>query len=480
MTGSGSGPGGPAEWPAPEGEGDEGGPREAPEQTAAAAFAQDPAEHPAQHAEPLWSDTLGAWAGGKRVPHAPLDEASRRGLHLPATLLPAPAGADQPLVFEPALRQFGSAYRAGEPRFPDDESAHAWRRARRTALDLVLASLAAGEWAEHLVLRGGALMSTWFGGVARDPGDLDFVVVPESWGPQSPRTAELFDGLARDAAAACPEDGPVRIDAGGAVAEDIWTYERVPGRRMLLPWTAPGVDGVPGGTVQIDIVFHEPLPVPPERTRLHPLGDGPGCVLWAATPALSLAWKLVWLFTDQFPQGKDLYDAVLLAEGATPGEVTYALLRDTFVPHVEDGQRPGGHRWIDALADALEPRDWGAEYPWLARHAHEYVERLRTALRPVLDEMDAYGPYERWARWTAGVTAEAGRRPPGELGSVLAPLRRGGYDGFLAAVVAVRELRGGANAVPVEQAMEEVMALEQWSFWRDHAEYRRRVPHDLG
>ena len=36
--------------------------------------------------------------------------------------------------------------------------------------------------------------------------------------------------------------------------------------------------------------------------------------VWAVDREMSLAWKLLWLETDMYPQGKDLYDAALLAE----------------------------------------------------------------------------------------------------------------------------------------------------------------------
>ncbi|MFE4336806.1 nucleotidyl transferase AbiEii/AbiGii toxin family protein [Streptomyces sp. NPDC056831] len=148
------------------------------------------------------------------------------------------------------------------------------------------------------MLRGSVLMATWFGGAAREPGDLDFLVVPQYWAMDGPRTSGLFDTIARDAAAVAR--GSLRIDAAGMVTEDIWTYDRVPGRRMLPPWTAPGV---PGGTVQLDVVFNETLPAPAAVNELQPLADGPGCRVLAASPELSLAWKLLWLVTDAYPQG---------------------------------------------------------------------------------------------------------------------------------------------------------------------------------
>ncbi|PYC74957.1 hypothetical protein C7C45_03455 [Micromonospora arborensis] len=45
----------------------------------------------------------------------------------------------------------------------------------------------------------------------------------------------------------------------------------------------------------------------------------------AAPAPLALAWKLLWLATDRYPQGKDLYDAALLAEHTTVTKATSAL-----------------------------------------------------------------------------------------------------------------------------------------------------------
>ncbi|HEX6499845.1 MAG TPA: nucleotidyl transferase AbiEii/AbiGii toxin family protein [Micromonosporaceae bacterium] len=91
----------------------------------------------------------------------------------------------------------------------------------------------------------------------------------------------------------------------------IWTYERADGRRLAIPFSTADA---PDGHMQTDIVFGERVPLPPEVLRL-PGIDQP---LLAAPAALALAWKLLWLATDTYPQGKDLYDAVLLAEHTPP------------------------------------------------------------------------------------------------------------------------------------------------------------------
>ncbi|MEL5954037.1 nucleotidyl transferase AbiEii/AbiGii toxin family protein [Streptomyces sp. CLV115] len=452
----------------------------------------------------------GLWTGTPHVPHEPLDEETRRNSDLPGTLLPAPAGMDHPLIFEPALKQFANAYRAGEPVFGEgrEDVGRAWHRARRTALDTVLASVAGGPWGGHLVLRGSVLMATWFGETARDPGDLDFLFVPRDWAMDDPRSAGLFETIARDAAEAAAARDSVRIDAAGLVTEDIWTYDRVPGRRLLLPWTA---DGVPGGTVQLDVVFNETLPSPAVLTELQPLGDGPGCRMPAVSPELSLAWKLLWLVTDAYPQGKDLYDAVLLAERTPPG---YELVREAFVLGGTEGLRPPGAWWLNGFGVQTEWEHFTAEHPWVTESAASYCGRLAKALAPLLegaerqggddatnvtpgadgsdavdgvdavdriDEVDSEvsGRYRLWARWLEPLvesTRTAAREDPA---SALGFLDEGGQDGLTAAVVVVREI-AGTRHLGLADALAAVLSHQaSWRYWREHPEACERVLDEL-
>ncbi|MEU0627978.1 nucleotidyl transferase AbiEii/AbiGii toxin family protein [Streptomyces sp. NPDC005989] len=424
----------------------------------------------------LWSET-------SQVPHAPLDEETRRRSNLPDTLLPAPDGMNHPLIFEPALKQFANAYRSGEPLFGEDreEVGRAWHRARRTVLDTVLASVADGPWGDHLVLRGSVLMATWFGEAARDPGDLDFLFVPRDWGMDDPRATGLFDAIARDAAAAAAAHGSVRIDAAGLVTEDIWTYDRVPGRRMLLPWTA---DGVPGGTVQLDVVFNEVLPSPAVLTELQPLGDGPGCRVQAVSPELSLAWKLLWLITDAYPQGKDLYDAVLLAERTLP---SYELVREAFVLGGTEGLRPVGSWWLNELG-VTDWEHFTTEHPWVTESATSYRERLTRALAPLLEtaerpdraDSDVSDQYRQWARWLQPLVESTRAAAAEDPAAVLGFLAEGGWDGLKAAVVVVREISGPRRLGPAE-ALASVLSHESsWRYWRNHPEACDRALDELG
>jgi hypothetical protein len=133
---------------------------------------------------------------------------------------------------------------------------------------------------------------------------------------------------------------------------------------------------LPGGSVQADVVFGEEVPDPPVAVPV-PAADG-GCVsTWAASAAQSLAWKLLWLDTDMHPQGKDLYDAVLLAERS---RLSRELLERTFAAAGQVGlpETAGDmvRRW---------PVDWDnfvLESPWVAGTAAEWRERLIEALEP--------------------------------------------------------------------------------------------------
>lgn len=287
---------------------------------------------------------------------------------MPRTYVGVP-GAEVTPVFDPALKHYQDAFRAADPRFSDEEAGRRWREARAAALEQVVRAVARSRWAGGLVLRGSMLLRAWYGEAARDPGDLDFVVVPEHRGIGDAETGRMFAGIARAA-----EEGPVPIDASGARTDDIWTYDRVPGRRLVLPWDAGG--GM-SGAVQLDFTFGERLPLPPEPTRVA------GVEIPAATPELSLAWKLQWLLTDAYPQGKDLYDAVVLSERTT---VSHRLLKELAVSVL-----PGyASTPLSSAAFDLANADW--EDPDLPPSRDALIARLTTAIDVIcaepLDEPD--------------------------------------------------------------------------------------------
>ncbi len=396
----------------------------------------------------------------------PLTETIRAQNQIPKTLHPLQVeGAVQRPIFDPSLKQYANAYRAGDPRFADESTGRAWYAARRTAMDLVLAAIAGSEWVDSLVLRGSVLLKAWFPGDAREPGDLDFVVTPADWTLEEPSTDAMINGIARAAQAVSEAEGggTVRFDAAGATSDDIWTYERVPGRRLVLPWTAPGL---PGGIVQLDFVFGEHLPAEPEPT-LVPAADGsPGALVTAASPELSLAWKLMWLISDSYPQGKDLYDAVLLAEH-TP--LRYSLLRDVFL-HVEPQQAmiTVEPRHITDLQRSVGWGHFVAEFPDLADRETEYVQRLAAALGPTFHTAGPLGAgpgsYQRRVAWLEPWTDRYRATLLGsDLPTVLKKMAAK-HTPITAAVVIIRELLGPENT-SIEQTYETVVEHPDWQQW---------------
>jgi hypothetical protein len=154
--------------------------------------------------------------------------------------------------------------------------------------------------------------------------------------------------------------------------ENIWTYEKAPGKRIVFAWES---DSIPvGGTVQMDIVFGEQIPDATVFTDIQ-LGSQAVISCRTASRAQSLAWKLLWLETDTHPMGKDLYDAVLLAE-STP--VSMDLIRATF----EDA----GERWCnpaDLHKHGIEWDPFLLEYPHVVGTVDDWIMRLVRALKPL-------------------------------------------------------------------------------------------------
>ncbi|WP_106397008.1 nucleotidyl transferase AbiEii/AbiGii toxin family protein [Actinocorallia populi] len=335
----------------------------------------------------------GPWPADSRVPGTPPDEATRAEMELPRTLRPVP-GEDvlQRPVFDPALKHYARAMKAGDPAFAHRDAAVRWYAARDAAFGHVLEAVAESEWADHLVLRGSVLLASWFGAGARPPGDLDFVVVPRNWKLEDERTDRMLADLARLAERVSRSGaGDVLLSADEAVSDEIWTYDRVPGRRLVLPWRA---EGVPAGSVQLDFVFGERLAEPPSPTLLH-RSEGEPLTLLAATPEQSLAWKVLWLVEDMYPRAKDLYDAMLLAEAVT---VDARLLHRTFT--AADDRYATHPPSFQDLLEAVRYIDWeefSAEYPEAPPVADPGAERLLDALLPAFAEPlePAEAQYER-------------------------------------------------------------------------------------
>ncbi|GAA1981278.1 nucleotidyl transferase AbiEii/AbiGii toxin family protein [Catenulispora subtropica] len=404
----------------------------------------------------------GWWRLGKtpQVPSTPLTEGIRRGNHYPATITTVAAGdVTQHLVFDPSMKQHEVALRASEPQFADRTQGARWYAARRTATAAVLSAVADSEFSNHLVLRGSILLKTWFGEAAREPGDLDFVIDSDHWKLTDPRTDRLFDEIARGADDASRRDDVVRIDASAALSDEIWTYDRVPGRRLVLPFKA---DGCPEGSIQLDFVFGELLPEPPQPIEIAADGGDP-VILLAATPELSLAWKLLWLASDMYPQAKDLYDAVLLAE-STP--LRYELLQKTFV--AADGHYCGQPVTMETLRTEIDSVDWTAlraDYPHWELSEDALRQRLLAAVGPTFADTDIRGTdYQQRVRWLTPLI-ERCRRIRSEAGieKMHAAMISSGAR-FIEAIVIAREVDGAEN-ISIEDAADRVLATQTWQEW---------------
>jgi hypothetical protein len=279
--------------------------------------------------------------------------------------------ADRPHVFDPALKHFSSGLLPEEPKFATPEELAAWRALQRHVMSHVLSCIADSPAAQHLVLRGSALLCAWFPETARPPKDLDFVVVPDTLSIKDPRASELLESVV--VAVTGRECEGVELRRDEVAQDDIWTYDRVPGTRLVFRWTVPGM---PWGATQLDFVFGERLPMAYQVANVT-LAPGRHARLQIAPRELSLAWKLLWLHSDLHPRGKDLYDAMLLAED-TP--LPWPLVEAVFEiagnrpPLQADAARVGGER------------DWVQDFEWVGFEAHDplTVEAWRRRLARAL------------------------------------------------------------------------------------------------
>ena len=305
------------------------------------------------------------WAGAARV-------------GLPRTFEPVPADERmaRAKVFDPALQHFSRGFRLGEPEFADADLGVRWRAARRMAMEHLLNIVVDSPWQENLVLRGSLVLPAWLGDAARPPGDMDWVVTPKTIHVSDLWAGRLFKDLTARVAAH-PQVQDVTLLLEHVASDEIWTYDRAPGKRIVFPFRC---GELPAGVVQMDFVFCEDLPAAPVLTDI-PAADGSVIRCRTASPEMSLAWKILWLETDQYPQGKDLYDATLLAE-QTP--LPLELLKRTFdaaSPHI--GYQPN----LTAQMPLRWNVDWEnfqLEYPQVGGDAEAWKARLSKALSATL------------------------------------------------------------------------------------------------
>ncbi len=318
---------------------------------------------------------------GRRDPRLAIVRPSNQRPEYPASLLlasrPRPPAREQ-LVFDPALMHFTNGFRLLDPPDLPADGQTVWLRARDDAMNHLLRLIVTLPAGANLVLRGSVPMRAWFGTQARVPRDIDWIVRPMDIAPASRWSEQLFTGLLA-AIAARPEAGSAILAPESAAYDEIWTYERAEGRRLTVPWrTADGLRG----SAQMDVVFREPLPEEP-ITCVIPVAGGQDLVVSCASRTTSLAWKLLWLATDICPQGKDLYDAVLLAESTKLPAGLVARVFAAARANCADLQQLTTKRmlWDEFIK----------EYPGLAGDATVWRQRLALALA-AMPEWDAAFP----------------------------------------------------------------------------------------
>ena len=306
---------------------------------------------------------------------------------------------------------------------------------RRVVIDHILALVGDSPLADVLVLRGSVTLLAWAGSHAREPADLDWIVRPiavqpqDRWWPYpyvdglhrlrtAPETVhrrprdELWAAQDYDAEGHRPRLPPeglrwlraddiepdrphedllalleahpltpegVRLDPAQAEFDAAFGYAyeteyHAAGVRVMVPFDR--------GKIQIDFAYDETLPEPAVLTAI-PRMSGTPTALWTASPALSLAWKLRWLAADQAAygagDGKDLHDAVLLAE--LPGLQLSPRLR----------RMPG----ITEIDPATVPTWTVTKHPAIQPEVAHWLDRLAGALTPLLSgrqDPDANGP----------------------------------------------------------------------------------------
>ena len=240
----------------------------------------------------------------------------------------------------------------------------------------MLSAIENSQWSGNLVLRGSVLLKAWLGASGRrEPGDLDFVVIPQNWKIENYRTRQMLAGIAADTTAnvrrrTChhqrrASQGDLDLRPGARAAHDV------------LPST---IYGGRSGDLQLDFVFNEHLPAAPlELTEINLSNDLPKALVYAAPPKSTLAWKVQWLITDMHPAAKDLYDAVLLAE-RTP--LRYDLLRQLVATADPLFGRLGVTLATISGLDCVDFRAFHADHPDLSADGHDLVQRLAVALEP--------------------------------------------------------------------------------------------------
>lgn len=180
----------------------------------------------------------------------------------------------------------------------------------------------------------------------------------------------------------------VRLDVVGSTISSTWGYDYDLGPtggggvRMEVPWTAEG--GLEG-EVQLDFALDEWMPEPPVHALVPRADDRGPTVVRTAGRELSLAWKLLWMHRDAAAEnglrGKDLFDAVLLAESPRT-RLEPRLLRRVFAraggPDADPPDEEQVRNW------RVDWRAFRADNPGVHGDADAWQARLARAIAPIL------------------------------------------------------------------------------------------------
>ncbi len=307
---------------------------------------------------------------------------------LPPTFGPKPGWgeSEKDFIFDPSMTHYARAFRRGDPKLPEAEMLR-WQTARRQAMMHLLSLAVDSPWGRHLVLRGSLALRASLGGEAREPGDIDWVVQPPEMEMTGREAKQMMDGIILMVKDNARCGGDVTILKDDITRTDIWIYDRAPGHRVAFPWSC---GNLPAAVVQMDFVFQQKLHTAPELSSIR-LGELPEVRVMTASEEESLAWKILWLYSDSHPQGKDLYDAVLLAEKTRlTGTVLKAVLEDA--GRWENIRLGSGFpfRVPFNVQDSGTASDWDnfvKECPWVMGTPTEWEGRLISNLAPATAEI---------------------------------------------------------------------------------------------
>jgi len=129
--------------------------------------------------------------------------------------------ADRPQIFEPALLQFPKAFRTGDPPLRNPDDIASWLNHQRRVMGHLLEIIDCAPWKDHLVLRGSLLLKTWLGESAREPRDIDWVVVPPTLTRDDPQARTMLDDLVARVCAEPRIEG-AQILAEKTLEDEIW------------------------------------------------------------------------------------------------------------------------------------------------------------------------------------------------------------------------------------------------------------------